>query len=422
MKAFRFVAALLAAGPLVGPALAEGPKERRLSREEYRDKMKGGWIGQMAGVGVGAPTEFRWQGAIVPADQVPAWKPETINQFDQDDIYVEMTFLRTLQTHGLDASTRQAGIDFANSKYPLWHANKEGRSRLREGIAPPDSGNPAFNDHADDIDYQIEADFSGLIAPGLPNTAIELGETFGRLMNHGDGLYGGQFVGAMYSEAFFETDPEKIVRAGLAAIPKESQYHECVSDVIKWHREHPDDWEAAWRKIEDKYQKNPDYRRFSCSKDDKEPYKFNIDAKINGAYIVMGLLYGQGDPWKTIVVSTRCGQDSDCNPSNAAGILFTALGASKLPPEYTSALDTKTKFNSTDYSFADLIAVCDDLAAQAVTKAGGKVVKSADGVETFVIPVHPPRPSPLESCWEPGPKAGSRFTAEEKAQIREKDE
>jgi hypothetical protein len=414
--------ALAACTTLAAAHAADPPKERRLSRDEYRDKMKGGWIGQMAGVGIGGPTEFRWQGAIVPADKVPAWKPETINQFDQDDIYVEMTFLRTLQKYGLDATARQAGIDFANSKYPLWHANKAGRTRLREGIAPPDSGHPAFNDHADDIDYQIEADFSGLIAPGLPNTAIQLGETFGRLMNHGDGLYGGQFVGAMYAEAFFETDPEKIVLAGLAAIPKGSQYHECVSDVIRWHREQPKDWEAAWRKIEDKYQKNKAYRRFSCSKDEKDPYKFNIDAKLNGAYIVMGLLYGEGDPWKTIVVSTRCGQDSDCNPSNAAGVLFTALGASKLPPEYTSALDTKTKFNSTDYSFSDLIAVCDDLAAQAVAKAGGKVEKSADGAETFVIPVEAPRPSALESCWEPGPKADGRFTAEEQAQIREKDE
>ena len=33
--------------------------------------MKAGWIGQMAGVGVGGPTEFRWQGAIVPEDKVP---------------------------------------------------------------------------------------------------------------------------------------------------------------------------------------------------------------------------------------------------------------------------------------------------------------------------------------------------------------
>ena len=414
------VVAILAVVPQV--RAAEPPRERRLSREEYRDKMKGGWIGQMAGVGVGGPTEFRWQGAMVPADKVPAWKPETINQFDQDDIYVEMTFLRTLQKYGLDATPRQAGIDFANSKYPLWHANKAARNRLREGIAPPDSGHPAFNDHADDIDYQIEADFSGLIAPGLPNTVIRLGDTFGRIMNYGDGLYGGDFVGSMYAEAFFESDPEKIVRAGLAAMPEKSQYHECISDVLKWYHETPDDWQAAWRKIEDKYQKNLDYRRFSCSKDEKEPYRFNIDAKINGAYIVMGLLYGEGDPEKTIVVSTRCGQDSDCNPSSAAGVLFTAIGASKIPAKYTSALDATTKFNSTDYAFPDVLAVCDALADQAVAKAGGRVEKSADGSETFVIPVETPRPSPLEACWEPGPKADSRFTAEEQARIVEKDE
>jgi DNA-binding response OmpR family regulator len=30
---------------------------------------------------------------------------------------------------------------------------------------------------------------SGLIAPGLPNIAIRLGEKFGRLMNYGDGVY-----------------------------------------------------------------------------------------------------------------------------------------------------------------------------------------------------------------------------------------
>ncbi|MDG3004622.1 ADP-ribosylglycohydrolase family protein [Paludisphaera mucosa] len=422
MRTFFVVGLTLSTLALAAPLRADDQvKERRLSREEYRDKMKAGWIGQMAGVGVGGPTEFRWQEATVPADRVPAWKPETINQFDQDDIYVEMTFLRTLQKYGLDATSRQAGIDFANSKYPLWHANAAGRKRLREGIAPPDSGHPAFNDHADDIDYQIEADFSGLIAPGLPNTVIRLGETFGRLMNYGDGLYGGWFVGAMYSEAFFETDPEKIVLAGLAAIPKGCQYHECVSDVIAWHRENPKDWEATWKKIEAKYQKDRAYRRFSCSKAEKEPYKFNIDAKLNGAYIVMGLLYGEGDPEKTIVVSTRCGQDSDCNPSNAAGVLFTSIGAAKLPAKYTSALDTHTKFNSTDYAFPDVLAVCDDLAAQAVARAGGRVEKSADGAETFVIPVEAARPGPLESCWEPAAKADSRFTAAEKAKITETD-
>jgi hypothetical protein len=264
---------------------------------------------------------------------MPAWSPEKINQFRQDDIYVEMTFMRTLELYGLDASIRQAGIDFANSGYPLWHANREGRNLLRRGIAPPDSGHPEFNKHADDIDYQIEADYAGLIAPGMPNVAIELGEKFGRLMNYGDGLYGGQFVGGMYAEAFFEDDMERIVRAGLKCVPQGSQFAECIRDVLAWYKQNPDNWQKTWQLIEDKYQDNPDYRKFSCDKGD-----FNIDAKINAAYIVMGLLYGKGDPDQTIIISTRCGQDSDCNPSNSGGVLFTTIGFKNLPDKFTSAL------------------------------------------------------------------------------------
>ncbi len=411
---------LILAAVALGSVLAVGcqagsPSDasvRRITVEDYVDKMKGGWIGQMAGVGWGGPTEFRYRGEIIPEDKMPAWEPEKINQFMQDDIYVEMTFLRTLELYGMDVSIRQAGIDFANSGYRLWHANRNGRDNLRKGIAPPDSGHPEFNTHADDIDYQIEADYSGLIAPGLPNVAIELGEKFGRLMNYGDGLYGGQFVGGMYAEAFFENDMEKIVRAGLECIPEGSQYAECIRDVLAWYKQNPDDWQKTWQLIENKYQDNPDYRRFSCNKGD-----FNIDAKINGAYIVMGLLYGEGDPDKTIVISTRCGQDSDCNPSNAGGILFTTIGFKNLPEKFTSALNPEGKFSHTPYNFPTLVEVSKKLVRQAVQRAGGRVETNDNGEQVFVIPVEKPRPSKLEQCWEPGPIANSKFTEAEMAQI-----
>lgn len=388
---------------------------RRITVNDYMDKMKAGWIGQMAGVGWGAPTEFKWKGAIIPANKMPQWKPEMINQFRQDDIYVEMTFLRSLEQYGFDCSIRQAGIDFANSRYGLAHANKAGRKNLRGGIAPPDSGHPKFNKHADDIDYQIEADYSGLIAPGLPNVVIELGEKFGRLMNYGDGVYGGQFVGAMYTEAFFEDDMEKIVRAGLKSIPKNSQYAECIRDVLAWYKQNPNDWKKTWKLINEKYHLNTAYRRFSCKGPKSE---FNIDAKINGAYIVMGLLYGQGDPDETIIISTRCGQDSDCNPSNSGGVLFTTMGFENLPERFKSALNPEGKFRHTPYNFPMLIKVCEKLVRQAVKRAGGRVEKNADGQEVFVIPVRKPKPSKLEQCWEPGPIANSKFTEQEKAKIK----
>ncbi|MBN1999914.1 ADP-ribosylglycohydrolase family protein, partial [candidate division KSB1 bacterium] len=137
---------------------------RRIKVSEYIDKMKAGWIGQMAGVGWGGPTEFKWKGEMIPEADMPDWSPEKINQFGQDDIYVEMTFLGTLEKYGFDVDIRQAGIDFANSRYMLWHANRAGRDNLRSGIAPPYSGHPKYNTHADDIDYQIEADYAGLIS------------------------------------------------------------------------------------------------------------------------------------------------------------------------------------------------------------------------------------------------------------------
>ena len=113
------VRAGLAFALLLG-ALGAGAAERTLTLEAYRDKMKGGWIGQMVGVAWGQPTEFKWNDVVIPADKVPVWTSDfpVRYAYGNDDLYVEMTFLKTLEDHGLDVSIRQAGIDFANSQYP----------------------------------------------------------------------------------------------------------------------------------------------------------------------------------------------------------------------------------------------------------------------------------------------------------------
>jgi hypothetical protein len=387
---------------------AEPTEYRRLSVNEYREKMKAGWIGQLAGVSWGAPTEFKYRSQIMPDGIMPKWLPCMINDaFVQDDLYVEMTFLRSMEQYGLDVSIRQAGIDFANSGYGLWCANAAGRNNLRKGIAPPDSSHPKFNKCPNDIDYQIEADYSGLIAPGLPNVAIAMGEKFGRLMNYGDGMYAGQLMGAMYAEAFFEKGIIKVIEAGLKAIPAESQHAEMVRDVLKWSKECPT-WEECWKRCEEKYRKNPEYQKASNG---------DIDCKINGAYVLLGLLYGKGDLDLTIQIACRGGQDSDCNPSSAGGVLFTTLGFSKLPERFTKELNEKTVFSHTAYNVPGLLDVCEKLVRQAIVKEGGRIEKNAKGEEIFVIPVKPAKPSKLELSWAPGPIAESKFTEAEMAQI-----
>jgi hypothetical protein len=102
---------ILLSPPLQAQDSDVGVYERRISVSEYRNKMMAGWIGQMAGVGWGGPTEFRFLGRMIPEEEVPEWTPEMINVYGQDDLYVEMTFLRSMEIHGIDVSINQAGLD-----------------------------------------------------------------------------------------------------------------------------------------------------------------------------------------------------------------------------------------------------------------------------------------------------------------------
>jgi hypothetical protein len=377
---------------LTGLVFGEGaPSERRLSRSVLEDKVRGGWAGQMIGVAYGAPTEFRSNGRINegPID----WAPGQVeNAIHQDDLYVEMTFAAVMDRLGLDATSAQYGEMFKDSEYRLWHANAGARRNLNRGLAAPLSGDPRYNIHANDIDFQIESDFIGLMCPGLPREANRLADRVGRVMNHGDGLYGGMFFGGMYAAAFFETDPRRIVEQGLRSIPAQSGYARAVRDVLAWHAQDAGDWRATWHRLEEKWDRDD-----PCPDGALAP--FNIDARLNGAYVVLGLLYGGGDLGRTLEVSTRAGQDSDCNPSSAAGILGVVLGYEGIPDRWKSGIPAlaRRKFEYTDYSYEDIVASTLRRAEKVIVTAGGRV----EGSEV-VIPLEEPEAPPLEQ-WDPGP-------------------
>jgi ADP-ribosylglycohydrolase len=234
-------APLLVAGLAALAGIAEGQSTRRITVAELEDRIAGGWAGQMIGVSFGAPTEFRVMGKINEG-ALPPWKPERVsNALDQDDLYVDMTFAKVLDDKDLGATTEDFGAMFKDARYSLWHANLAARRNLRRGVPATLSGTPKYNAHANDIDFQIESDFIGLMAPGLPRAANDLAWRAGRVMNYGDGIYGGMFVGCMYASAFFESDPRRVVQAGLACIPPKSPYGTLIADLLGWSQQHPDD-------------------------------------------------------------------------------------------------------------------------------------------------------------------------------------
>lgn len=375
-----------------GLSMASNPTvaTRKISLETLEDKIRGGWAGQMIGVSFGAPTEFRSNGKIIGGD-LP-WIPERVrNALIQDDLYVDMTFAETLDQLGLDATTEQFGDAFKDSKYSLWHANAGARRLLNRGLKAPMSGHPLYNIHANDIDFQIESDFIGLMTPGLPQESNKYCDRVGHVMNYGDGLYGGMFVCGMYSAAFFENDVDKVVEQGLGCIPAESGYGKIIRSVVNWHRKFPQDWRKTWTLIENQWDRDD-----PCPDGALKP--FNIDAKLNGAYIALGLLYGKADFAKTIEITTRAGQDSDCNPANAMGILGVVLGYSGIPEKWKAGIPAiaDQKFDFTQSSFNEITRSTVTRAIRVVEKAGGAVRG-----DEIIVPMQVPKPPRLEQ-WDMG--------------------
>lgn len=393
----------------VGLNCCDSSKVRTLSVAEYRDKMAGAWLGQSIGVAYGWPTEFRKNGELFDWDKLPVWKSEMINEtFSQDDLYVEMSFLQTLEARGIDVGVREAGIDFANSRYRLWCANANARDNLRRGIAAPSSSHPKNHATTDDIDYQIEADFSGILAPGMPRRVLKLGEQFGRIMNYGDGYYAGVFVGGLYAAAYFESDRVKTVESALRCIPQECLYAKMVRDMLAWYAADPKDWRRAWKLAVDEYGKN---------KKNQGRISFPaIDAKLNGAMVLLGYLWGDGDIEKTMKISTAGGYDSDCNPSSALGVLGAQIGAKAFGEKYIGKLDRTKKWEFTNYTYDDLLAVCEKLTRQYVVVEGGKIEGSGAN-ERFVIPVREAEITEVLDSFKPGPGGDERLTEEENASI-----
>lgn len=366
---------LLAAALLALAACGrETPDSTTMSKDVLMDKIMGGWAGQTIGVVYGAPTEFKFQGGLIPDSQPISWGEGYVKYWwDKkpglfDDIYNDLTFAEAFEELGLDCSSEELAMRFAYAPYHLAHANQAGRYNVRQGVMPPLSGNWMNNPHADDLDFQIEADFIGLMAPGMLGQALEIADTVGHIMNSGDGFYGGAFVAGLYSAAFIESDPAKIVDMALEGIPAESTFYQCIDDVRKYHAKDPADWKQCWFEITKKWGAD-----VGCPKG--VFLSFDIDAKINSAFIAIGMLYGGGDFAKSMEIATRCGQDSDCNPATIGGVLGVMYGKSNIPGFWKQPLDEiwDLDFEGTDVSLAKGSDYSFRHALQLIEKNGGSI-------------------------------------------------
>ena len=356
--------------PPEGTIVYKAPSEY-YSQEEIYDKIKGAWVGQMSGVVWGAPTEFSYRGELIPDDQIPNLDTININNaFTQDDLYVEIPFIQALQNEGLDVSVETMGEYFKNTAFPLWHGNDMARTNLLNGIKAPLSGSYIYSSCCEDIDWQIEADFAGMMAPGLVNKAGRMGFDYGHVVGYADGAYGGVFVDTMHAKAYTAENVTSIAVTGVKSVPVGSKYRQVLDDIFECYI-NDYSFEQCWNSINVKW--GDDDR---CPREGFGPSaKFNIDAKLNGGYCLMGFLYGRNDFKEMTRLSMKCGQDSDCNPSSVASILGSLYGYEKMPVAFKRNVNFNTeKFSYTNYTLNDCIEVVGDLAKDLLLANGLSVV------------------------------------------------
>ncbi len=295
---------------------------------DYLERCYAGWLGKVIGVRLGAPVES-WTEAKIqmmlgePTDYIVNYRDFAAD----DDTNGPLFFLRALSDYGCSPAltAEQIGLtwlNYAPYEHGFYWWGGYGVStehtaylNLRAGIMAPRSGSIAQNGAAvaEQIGGQIFVDAWGLVAPGNPALAAELAGKAASVSHDGNGIYGGRFVAAAISAAFVEKDIRAVLETALAQIPQDCEYARMARDIEAFHAA---EGASGWRACMAHIRQHWGYDRY--------PGACHIIP--NAAVMMMGMLYGEGDFSKSIVICTQAGWDTDCNAGNVGAIVGTLAG------------------------------------------------------------------------------------------------
>jgi len=364
------------------------PQERKvveLPAEVLEDKIRGGLLGQIFGNLNGLPHEFKY---IEEPGKVETYTPSLPKgAWTDDDTDIEWVYLAEMQKTGSFAikPSRMAELWRANMNTGIWCANLYARQLLDLGIEPPLTGMITFNPWSEfNISAQFVSEAFGLIAPGMPEAAAQIGVYYTSFAVDGEPLQTTQFFTTMIATAYFEKDVEKIVEAGLAAVHPTSAVGQVVRDVQSWWKQHPDDWRATRKSLKEKYTRHGGAMR------DRNGYELNTGA------IVGALLHGgSSDLKETLRLAFNFGWDADCNAATCGTIVGVILGKKWIDAQgweikdvyrNTCRLDMPKDETITGYGDKLLAA-----ARLVILGHGGSEKKTQDGKKIYRLPLGTPR-------------------------------
>ena len=365
-----------------GPAV---PRWRG-SKAGLADRVRGGFLGRVAGCMLGKPFEGVDRGSIrIYAEETGNWplrafqrqptpaelrrimrrkpvRPVTSWQLkfyidlcdgfpSDDDINYTVLGMEVMRRHGADFTP----LDMASlwvQQLPILSTCTAERAAYRnfiEGWLPPCSASRR-NPYREWIGAQIRADFFGYAAPGDPARAAEWAWRDASISHVRNGIYGEMWVAAMLAAAFVLPDWAAIIRAGLAQVPRHSRLHAGVEHVLALHAagvphaEVIDGIHLEWNELT------------------IHGWCHTIS---NAQIVAAALLYGGDDYCTTIALAVAAGFDTDCNGATCGSLWGVRHGEAALPRRWLRPLRNKLKTGLIDYASVPL----DEMAERMVTVA-----------------------------------------------------
>lgn len=323
-----------------------------IKRTEYRDKLKGFWLGSCIANWTGLPTENRRTDFpfFTNDDFGPGKFDYVLDQSpwgSDDDTDIEYVYQHAIEKYGTPLLTgEQISAEWQDHiGLPLlWVSNLSALGQMQNGALPPATSFPENNPMWDMIDAQLTTEIFGALSPGRPDIALQLGHLPIRTTAYLHSEWAAEFYIIMYSltasvdkSLSRKKQVQWMAERARKRIPKWSYIANMYDFVKASYEANPD--KNNWEKTRDEVA-----RRYQHSITAGYKYKYPWDSGINFAASIISLFYGDGDYKKTIRIGVMCGWDSD-NPAATWGGLLGLLYGHKGLQEHFNKYDFSNEYN-----------------------------------------------------------------------------
>ena len=376
------------AGIRSGRERAKRAPRWRGSKAQFVRRVRGGFLGRVAGCMLGKPFEGvdrrsirlygeatgnwplrNYQRSPTPAElrRVMAQKPVRpalgwqasfyIDRNDgfpsDDDINYTLLGMEVMRRHGRDFTS----LDLATlwtMQLPIIATCTAERIAYRnfvEGRLPPSSATHR-NPCREWIGAQIRADFFGYAAPGDPAQAAEWAWRDASMSHVKNGIYGEIWVAAMLASACVLSSWPEIIRAGLAQVPRRSRFRAGIDRILSEHaggrtfEEIVDGVHREWNEL---------------------THHGGVHTISNAQVVAASLLCGRDDFASTIGLAVSAGFDTDCNGATCGSLWGVRHGDGAIPSQWLKPLRNRIRSGVQEYPDCALDELADKVAEVAWT-------------------------------------------------------